>query len=55
MNAVFRDPIARDRAWARYYRSRGLAPCTQSIRVPSTAQRLAAYAVRKARTVMQRF
>ena len=44
----FRDPVARDRAWARYYAQRGLRPMTRDIRQIPNPLRLANYAVRKA-------
>lgn len=44
----FRDPAARDRAWARYYRSRGLAPCFRLVRPTPNPIRRAEYETRKA-------
>ncbi|MBB1060386.1 hypothetical protein [Marilutibacter spongiae] len=40
--------MARDRAWARFYASRGLRPVTKDLRQQPNPVRLAAYAVRRA-------
>lgn len=45
----FRDPAARDAAWGRYYRKRGLAPIRRTPVGMSNAYRIANYIQRRAR------
>jgi hypothetical protein len=51
----FRDPAARDAAWGRYYRKRGLAPLMRKPQSRSNNQRLAVYAVRRALATLIRY
>lgn len=46
--ATFRDPVARDRAWGRYFAKRGLCPLTRDVRPVYNPLRLAAYQVKRA-------
>lgn len=46
--ARFRDGVARDLAWARYYRRGGLAPVLRTTRAAANAERLADYRIRRA-------
>lgn len=47
--ATFRDPAARDRAWARFYARAGLrVPATKECRSMPNAFRLANYRIRRA-------
>lgn len=48
MSARFRNPVQRDQAWARFYRSRGLAPVLRGIKPTPNPLRRAAYETRKA-------
>lgn len=50
MNAVsrFRDEVARDVAWARYYLNRGLRPVRRDLRPMPNQIRRAVYETRKA-------
>lgn len=49
MNASFRNPGAREAAWGRYYRKKGLAPIQKHPRCMSNCFRVANYLQRKAR------
>lgn len=44
----FRDPVARDKAWGRYYAARGLRPLSKDVCQPYNALRLLAYLTRRA-------
>lgn len=45
--ATFRDPVARDRAWAKHYASRGLrVPVMTAAKSTPNAYRLANYLIR---------
>ena len=46
--ATFRDPVARDIAWAKHYRRGGLAPVRRDIRPMPNPIRRAVYETRKA-------
>lgn len=52
---TFRNPAARDAAWGRYYRKRGLAPVFHKPRSVSNPQRMAVYASRRALSTLIRF
>ena len=45
---TFRNPVARDAAWGRYYRKRGLAPCKRDTRPTPNPIRRAVYETRRA-------
>lgn len=48
MNRPVRDPIARDRAFIRFYASRGLRPVLRDVRPMPNEMRRAVYETRKA-------
>lgn len=48
MSASFRDPGAREAAWGRYYRKKGLAPSHKHPRCMSNLYRIANYLQRRA-------
>jgi len=48
--ATFRDPVSRDRAWAKHYARSGLRlPATKECRSMPNAFRLANYRIRRAK------
>lgn len=48
MKATFRNPAAREAAWGRYYRRKGLAPIRKHPRCMPNVYRIANYLRRKA-------
>jgi hypothetical protein len=53
--AQFRDPVARDRAYGRYYARHGLRPVTKDTRQTPNPLRLAEYQRRKAMSGVIRY